>query len=290
MAKSMTGYGAADASVAGGQLRVEIRSVNHRHLNLQFKLPAELQPAEGAIRDRLRDRLSRGSVTLSARWIVEPLYPDSIRVNLERARQMAQAARQLKQALDLPGEIDLAWLVRQPDVMAFAPQEHRIDQADVMPAVDAAMEALLAMRSMEGAALEGELRRLLDTLEGKLRTVEERAPQRLQAERERLRQAIADLMEGRALDERRLEQEIALTVDRLDIREECVRLGAHINAARSALTGEGSVGRPLGFLGQEMLREINTIGSKANDALIAQAVIAMKGVVEQFREQVENLE
>lgn len=287
----MTGFGVADAPVGGGRLQVEARSVNHRHLSLQLKLPTELQRIEGDIRERMRERLERGHVTLSARWLEEPTRPGTTRLDLERAREYTRLATELKQALALPGEVDIGWVVRLPGVLTELQAEPAAMAADeVYVPLDAALAALLAMRTIEGAALGTELERQVATIERELAGVEARAPQRLVAERDRLRRALVELMEGAAPDEARLAQEIALLADRLDIREEVVRLRAHIAASRAALAGYAACGRQLAFLGQEMLREINTIGSKANDAGITHAVIAMKSAVEQFREQVENVE
>jgi uncharacterized protein (TIGR00255 family) len=287
----MTGFGVADAPVGGGRLQVEARSVNHRHLSLQLKLPTELQRIEGDIRERMRERLERGHVTLSARWLEEPARPAATRLDLERAREYTRLATELKQALALPGEVDIGWVARLPGVLTELQAEPAAMAADeVYVPLDAALAALLAMRTIEGAALGTELDRQLATIERELAGVEARAPQRLVAERDRLHRALVELMEGAAPDEARLAQEIALLADRLDIREEVVRLRAHIAASRAALAGHAACGRQLAFLGQEMLREINTIGSKANDAGITHAVIAMKSAVEQFREQVENVE
>ena len=287
----MTGFGVADASVAGGRLQVEARSVNHRHLNLQLKVPAEFQRCEGEMRERVRDRIERGHVTIAARWLAEPTRPARTQLDLARAREYAQLAGELKLALALPGEVDLAWVARLPGVLVDSGAEApEIDGGDVMIALDAALAALVTMRTIEGAALGGELERQLAAIERDVARVEERAPERLVAERDRLRRAVAELLDGAKLDEARLAQEIAVQADRLDVREEIVRLRTHLAAARAALAGSEPSGRRLGFIGQEMLREINTIGSKANDPTIAHAVIAMKEAVERFREQVENVE
>jgi uncharacterized protein (TIGR00255 family) len=159
-----------------------------------------------------------------------------------------------------------------------------------MPVLEAAVEAALAMRQREGTALARELERHLAVIEEHAGRVADRAPGRLLAERDRLRRSVAELLDQRPMDDTRLAQEIALLADRLDITEELTRLRTHLEAGRAALRESGGVGRRLGFLGQEMLREINTVGSKANDAAIAQAVIEMKGELEKFREQVENIE
>lgn len=291
MPRSMTGFGAAEGSVSGGRLQIEIRSVNHRHFNLQLKVPAELLPLEAEVRERLRARVARGHVTVAARWTEEPVRAGALRLNLARARELVDAVRELQRTLDLPGDVDVGWIVRQPDVLGAEPTaEPALDAAQVLGILDRAADALQAMRDTEGASLVRELSGHLAALEVELGQVERRAPDRLVAERDRLRQAVATLLDGGRLDESRLAQEIALLAERLDLAEEIARLKTHLAAARAALAQQDAVGRQLGFLGQEMLREINTIGSKANDAAITQAVILMKGELEKFREQVENLE
>lgn len=291
MPRSMTGFGAAQGPLAGGRLSLEIRSVNHRHFNLQLRVPAELQALEPDLRDRLRQQLERGQITVAARWIEEPARPSALRLDLARARELVQAARQLGEALGLPGELELSWLLRQPDVLVSDPApETAIPSAELLDLLDQAMRQLVAMRESEGAALTRQLLGCLAALEEELARIEARAPERLVAERDRLRRAVAALADGHQLDEARLAQEIALLAERWDIAEEIARLKAHLAACRTALAAPGPVGRQLAFLAQELLREVNTIGSKANDAAIAQSVIAMKGVIEQFREQVDNLE
>ncbi|MCH7683161.1 MAG: DUF1732 domain-containing protein [Gemmatimonadetes bacterium] len=152
------------------------------------------------------------------------------------------------------------------------------------------MAELVATRQKEGEALTVEINRLLSCVEDELAAVEQRAPERVTAERDRLRESVAMLLNGKKVDDDRIAQEIALLADKLDITEEVVRLRAHLAAARDSLSQPPPVGKRLGFLGQEMLREVNTIGSKANDADIAHRVVAMKGELEKFREQIENLE
>lgn len=291
MIRSMTGYGVADAPVAGGRLEVEIRSVNHRYLNLQLRLPPELAPSEAQIRDLVRDRIHRGSVTVTATWLAPPPGAVAVKIDLERARRLAEAMRRLKDELSLAGEVDLGLVARQPEVLVVEYTTRlEIDPAEVAIPFQAALEAVIAMRRVEGAALAAELSRILDSLERGLEAIERRAPERLLAARDRLRRAVAELMDRPPPDEGRLEQELALIAERLDIREELVRLRSHIDAARGSIATKESPGRNLAFLGQEMLRELNTIGSKASDEEIVRTVIAMKGDVDRFREQVENVE
>jgi uncharacterized protein (TIGR00255 family) len=157
--------------------------------------------------------------------------------------------------------------------------------------VERAAADVLAMREREGRALAADLLVRVDALEAGARTIEQRAPERLAAELARLRKSVAELASGVHVDEQRLALEIALLADRVDISEELVRFRTHLAAVRAALgEGDGAVGKQLGFLAQELLREVNTMGSKANDAAITQTVIAMKGELERFREQLENLE
>jgi uncharacterized protein (TIGR00255 family) len=287
----MTGYGSAEGPASGGRIQVEVRSVNHRHFAANFKLCTPLQPLELDLRNRVRERIARGHVTLAARWIEAPERATSSRVNLERAKEVVEALSELKEGLNLPGEIDLGFVARQPEVFAGqTAEEIPIDSAEIVQVLDKAVDGLVGMREREGQALATELSGLLDEVDRELSKVEERAPQRLDSERERLRRSVSELMDGRTLDEDRLCQEIAIIADKLDITEEMVRLRTHIGASRSTLESAEPAGRQLAFIGQEMLREINTIGSKANDAAIAQAVIAMKGSVEKFREQIENIE
>ena len=287
----MTGFGSAEGPVAEGRLHVDVRTVNHRHLSVQLKLPAILQELEGQLRKILREQLHRGHVTLSAQWIEEIPREGSIAVNAERAKDVVAAMKELKQALDLPGEIDVSFVARQPDVLTYgtgdAPAVHA---EEVIPVVRGALAELVAARQREGDALTLEIERLLASIEGELAAVVEQAPARLTAERDRLRESVTALLDGKKADEDRLAQEIALLADKLDITEEIVRLRAHIAAVRGALADSAPAGKRLSFLGQEMLREVNTIGSKANDAAISHRAVAMKGELEKFREQIENLE
>src|SRR6267378_5725886 len=289
----MTGFGSAEDRVLRGRLRIEIRTVNHRYFNPQLKLPADLAGIEIEMRERLRQLLERGHVAVSARWVEgAATETPGVTVDLARAKQVLAAAQQLKKKLKLKGTVDLAFVARHPDVLTAVNgrDQDAVQWADVKPIVERAARDVVAMREREGRALAIELNDRLDALEQAAREVEAQAPARLKAEHERLKQAIAELTSGATVDEQRLAVEIALLADRVDITEELVRFRAHIEAARAALKSDQPVGKQLGFLAQELLREVNTMGSKANDARITQTVIAMKGDLEKFREQLENLE
>ncbi len=290
----MTGFGSAEDRVLNGRLRIDIRTVNHRYFNPQLKLPADLAGVEIEIRERLRQLLERGAVAVTARWVEGAAVERGVTVDLTRAKQVLAAAQQLKKQLKLKGTVDLAFVARHPEVLTAANgagvSEQPVQWADVQPIVERAARDVVAMREKEGQVLALELNARLDALEAAARIVEEQAPARLKAEHDRLKQAVAELTAGVTVDEQRLAVEIALLADRLDITEELVRFRAHVAAARAALASDQPVGKQLGFLAQELLREVNTMGSKANDARITQTVIAMKGDLEKFREQLENLE
>jgi uncharacterized protein (TIGR00255 family) len=279
----MTGFGSAEASVLGGRLRVDIRTVNHRYFNPQLKLPTQLSGIEGELRERLRQLLERGHVAVTARWVEAPTSEaGGVAVDLDRARQVVAAAKELKKKLKLKGDVDLAFVARQPDVMAAtnggsATAEAAVTWTDVKPIVEQAARDVLVMREREGGWLAVELTARLDALERGAATIAQRAPERLTAEHERLKRAVAELAGGMQVDAQRLALEVALLADRVDITEELVRFRTHVAACRQALASGDAVGKQLGFLAQELLREVNTMGSKANDATITQTVIGMKG-------------
>jgi uncharacterized protein (TIGR00255 family) len=287
----MTGFGAGEGTVAGRGLRVEVRTVNHRFFNPAFKLPGDLGAFEGEFRERLRRDLDRGHVAVSARWESDARAGGTLRLNVARAQEAVALLRELRDAVGGSGEIPLDLVARQPEVLSLEDtSETGPEWAAIEPILAGAIAACLAMRRREGEALAAELAGRLGELGRLADGVERLAPARLHRELARLRANVAALLGGATADEQRIAQEIAVQADRLDVTEELVRLRAHLVAAGNALRKDGPVGKALGFLAQEIGREVNTIGSKANDAEIAHAVVAMKGELEKFREQVENLE
>lgn len=290
MPRSMTGFGTAEGAVSGGRLRLEVRTVNHRHLNVQVKVPYELADLEAELRERLRGHITRGHAMVSGRWLEEPPQAAAVVVDKARAAALVAALRDAARELGIAGEVDVGLVARLPDVVRVTRSETTPDREAVLDVLDRAAAACAAAREREGAALATELKARVETLEALRRKVAERAPERVIAERDRLQAAVQELAGGVAVDPARLAQEIAFLADRLDVTEEVVRFGTHLDALRAALEGGGSVGRELGFVLQELLREANTMGSKANDAGMAQAVIAMKSELDKLREQVENLE
>jgi uncharacterized protein (TIGR00255 family) len=289
MIKSMTGFGAADGEVGGARVSVEIRSVNHRFFNPAIKLPSELSRWEPEVREALRRGVSRGHISVTARLA---RHESEGTIDETRFGQYVDQIRRLQERFALDGAIDAATVLRLPHVVA-APSDETAGNADeLVKIVDRAMQSLDAMRSVEGARLTGYVGARLSVIEQAVERIAARAPQRLVEQRDRLRHAVQELAAGVSVDEQRLTQEIAILADRLDVSEEISRFHTHVAAFRTTLAAPPAdgVGKRLGFLLQELLREANTTGSKANDAAIVQDVVSIKEELEKIREQAENLE
>src|SRR2546425_2471844 len=232
----MTGFGTADGSALGGRVRIEIRTVNHRYYNPQFKLPFELAGVEGPLRERLRQLLDRGHVAVMARWLEPPPGEGTVSVDLARARQLVAALKALKRNLKLKGEPDLAFVARQPDVLTIQTNgAGAVAWGELEPIVEQAARDVLTMRGREGQALATDLAHRLDAISQLAQGVEARAPARLAAELERLKKAGAELAAGVRVDEQRLAVEIALLADRVDVTEELVRLRTHVDRKSTRL-------------------------------------------------------
>lgn len=291
MIKSMTGFGSAEASVGGYRVAIEIRSVNHRFFNPSIKTPSTLAKLEGDIRELLRERVTRGHVTASVRLGADA--ESGPRLDLDRIAAYAQQVREINDRLGLPDAVTIDALLRLPHVVTTEEAaEPPANPEAILPIVRQALEELDAMRAVEGAKLREIITDRLAAIESAMQRIAERAPNRVVEQRDRLRKAVTSLMDGALPDENRIAQEIAMLADRLDVAEEIARFAAHISAFRATLDTPpvDGVGKRLGFLLQELLREANTTGSKANDAAITADVLSIKEDLERIREQVENLE
>lgn len=290
MIRSMTGFGSASGRVGSSRVVVELRSVNHRFLNPNVKLPPSLAKWEGEVREVLRGGLARGHVTVSAR--IEHDVAGGSLVNEAAFGEAVQQLRALQERFALDGALDVATVLRMPYVVGDGDPDLAAGSAEELSViVRDALHALIAMRVAEGARLTDLMRERLTVVEQAVERIAARAPERLASERERLRASVRELAGGIDVDEVRLAQEIAVLADRLDVSEEIDRFRAHVAAFREALTGEkGAVGKRLGFLLQEMLREANTTGSKARDSVMLHDVVAVKEELERIAEQVENVE
>ncbi len=293
MIRSMTGFGAAEGTVGGATIGVELRTVNHRFFNPNLKLPARFARFEGDVREALRKRIARGHVACTIRIARDAEAPGA---HIDEARFAAYVARlrDLQARHGLGGHVELDTVLRLPNVvvMEAADEDEAGSVEELLAVVEAALDALTRMRTDEGARLAQVLAERLDAMAQAMARVAARAPERLVAQRDRLRASVQELAGGVAVSEERLAQEIAILADRLDVHEELDRFTSHLQAFRQELARRDGepVGKRLGFLVQELLREANTTGSKANDAAIAREVIAVKEELERIREQVENLE
>jgi len=287
----MTGFGSGEGEVGGALVAVEVRSVNHRFFNPSIKLPSEFAKWEGEVRDALRRAVSRGHVTLVARIAREQVEG---RIDEARFASYVQQLRELQQRYGLEPTLDVGTILRLPEVLGAredgAPPDGSAQH--LIEIVSRAVAALDTMRVAEGERLRAYVLERLQLIEDAVGRIAARAPTRLVEQRDRLRLAVQELAGGVALDDQRLAQEIALLADRLDLNEEISRFGSHLDAFRDTLRNSPSegVGKRLGFLLQELLREANTTGSKANDSAILQDVLGIKEELERIREQVENLE
>ena len=291
MIRSMTGFGSADGAVGGSRVSVEVRSVNHRFFSPSIKLPGVLAKWEGEVREALRKSVSRGHVTLTAR-IERGTATEVAGIDEDRFGAYVARLRALQQRFGLAGNLEISTVLRLPDVVVVSSEEEVGTAAEVVAVVERAAGALAESRAAEGERLAGYLEERIGLIEAAVARVAERAPQRLLEQRTRMRANVATLLEGVQADEQRIAQELALMADRLDVGEELERFRSHLAAFRETLrrgSGEG-VGKRLGFLLQELLREANTTGSKANDVAMTREVVAIKEELERIREQVENLE
>lgn len=291
MIRSMTGYGQAEGTVGALRVLVDVRTVNHRFFSPSIKLPSAFARWETEVREAMRLKVARGHVTLAARS--ERLTESAVAIDEKRFAAVASQLQALVMENGLAGGVDLASVLRMPDVLS-SPREDDASGtvAELVAIVDIALDALQRARAEEGDRLAVVLRQRLEVIEGALARIQARAPERIVAYRDRLRESVRELAAGVAVDDARLAQEIAILADRMDVAEELDRFRSHIVAFRATLddaTGE-PVGKRLGFLLQEMLREANTTGSKAADAAILHEVVAVKEELERIREQVENLE
>jgi len=283
---SMTGFGRGEAVADGVVWRVEISSVNRKALELVLHLPREIADLETSLRSRLADRLSRGRVQCSITADRGGAPGAVLRVDESLARQYAEHLRKLGFSSESSDP------TRWPGVFSLEQTEisARESQPPIETALDAALAQLIAMRQSEGAHLKADISTRLDGLAALLRAAREQSPQIVARYRETLRQRIADAGLPLPLDDERLLKEIALFADRCDISEELTRAESHIGQFRKYLDSGEPAGRALDFLCQELFREWNTVGSKANDATLAQTVVRAKSELEKIREQVQNIE
>ncbi len=292
MISSMTGYGAGESDLDGVRTVVELRSVNGRFCDIAVRLPRTLGSLEGRVRAYVQEHVTRGNVSVSVRCDEGDTGAQGIRIDAEAGKKYCDALRELRDQLGVAGEVSLEMVAAYPGLVTQETEE--VDPAERWTGIEDALAKALAafneMKRSEGKALETDLRDRIETILAILRGIEDRAPDRVAEFRDRLSNRLDGLLEDRQVDPQRVAMEITLFAERSDVTEECVRLGAHCDAFLEALSADGSPGRRLNFLIQEMNREINTVGSKGNDTEISHSVIEAKEELEKVREQVQNIE
>lgn len=298
--RSMTGWGEGERATAAGRLRAEVRTVNHRFLNLQIRTPSGFERFQPVIERELRARFTRGNISLSLSLsrdeLEEESAPPPVEVDLEKARAYRGALLRMGEELGLEPTLSIRDFLGFRDLFVVPERERtapEVEEEEVAGVVAEGAEGALAMRVAEGSRLAEDLLGRLRIMEAEVHRIEGAAPGRLLRERDRLLEGVARLLpDGVPVDEDRVAREIAHMAERWDIHEEVVRFRSHLAMFRDTVRegGADGVGKRLGFIIQEILRETNTMGSKANDAEIARAVVVLKEEIERLREQLENLE
>ncbi|MGI6357588.1 MAG: YicC/YloC family endoribonuclease [Bacillota bacterium] len=292
MILSMTGFGRGEASGEHLTITVETKSVNHRYLDFAIRMPRELSSLEEQVRAAFRKQITRGRVDVFIKFVQKESAGQTVAINEALATAYIEQSRRLSAAAGLIWDLTATKLLCLPEVVQVEDAEIDVDEATALlsEAVQQAVAGLVQMRTAEGARLAEDVRSYLDQISASLTLVEERSPSVVEEYREKLNSRLQELLPEGVLDEARLAQEVAILADRACIAEETVRLRSHLQQARELLAEKTAVGRKLDFLVQEMNREINTIGSKANDLQIVNLVVEMKSDLEKIREQVQNIE
>ena len=289
---SMTGFGRGEVVENDVEITCEIRTLNHRFLDISLRLPKVLTTFENEIRDLIRARLLRGRVEASIELKGEEPTIEHLQIDKALANKIYQLLNELKTEFKIDEPIKLDYLLNYPDIITTQ-ISHEIDEK-IWPAVkralNMALDDLTDMRLREGNEIKKDLRERIENLNQVIEKIEEKTRGRSKEEFKKLKERIETLIAQENLDEERLEMEIALLADRVDVTEECIRFKSHNSYFMELLDNDEIAGRKLNFLLQEMHREANTIGAKCNDAQIAHWVVEVKEEVEKLREQIQNIE
>ena len=290
----MTGYGRGECSQNGFKLTVELSSVNRKQTEISVTLPREMEMLEAQVRDLINRYISRGRLNVRVGLHAGTSEVSArMHLNVPLAKAYARELTKLARQLNLPGPVTLDHLARAPGV--FQTDEQLVEEQDFWPAVERALKkalgALVKMREREGANLALDLAKRIDLMRAATNRIQKHAPTVAERYREQLLERIRSAgLEAPGVEDDRLLKEVVYFGDRSDISEELTRLQSHYQQFQHCRKSRGPVGRTLDFLAQEMNREVNTIGSKANDSLISREVVNLKAELEKFREQAQNVE
>lgn len=292
MIKSMTGFGRCEVSEGDRKITVEMKSVNHRYLDVSMKMPKKLNFFDSSIRAILKKYIQRGKVDVYISYEDLSEGNASLTYHPGIAAQYVEYFRRMEEQFGLTNDIQVSVLARCPEVLVM--EEQQEDEKEIWhlleQAVHGACEKFVEARVHEGEALKDDLMRKLDEILETVAFVEERFPQILSEYREKLRAKVRELFADAQIDENRLATEVTIFADKICVDEEIVRLRSHVEAVKAALETGGSIGRKLDFIAQEMNREANTTLSKANDLEVSNRAIDLKTAIEKVREQIQNIE
>ncbi|MEO9884477.1 MAG: YicC/YloC family endoribonuclease [Balneola sp.] len=290
---SMTGFGRGEAADNGLSATVEIKSLNSRYLDLSIRLPQRLQDKELILKELVQKTISRGKLNINVHVTESDSGEPHIKVDEVKVKAYALILREVQEAAGIEGNLNVRNITGFGDVFITKEDDEEIlaqKWAVALKALNAAVENLVAMRTQEGDQLKSDLTERIESIESNLKDIEKVSDGRVGEVRNKLRERIQQLFDDENFDKERLETEVAVIADKMDITEEIVRMRAHLKFFIEAIEQPEPAGRRLNFLTQEMNRELNTIGSKANDSEIAHHVVRSKETLEQIREQVQNVE
>lgn len=292
MIKSMTGYGRSEKVTPTAKCTVEIKSVNHRYLDLSIKLPRKLNMFEAEIRDVLKDYIQRGKVDVYVSFEDYSKESVNIKYNSEIAAEYVKYFAQMSEEFELDNDIRVSALSRMPEVLVS--EDENINEEEIWKLVKEALieacDAFVVTRIKEGENLKNDLLEKLDSMSTNVAFIEERYPQIIEDYKNRLTGKIKEVLDDKQIDESRILTEVCIYSDKVCVDEEMVRLKSHIEAVKEALTSGGAVGKRLDFLAQELNREANTTLSKSTDIEISNVAITIKTEIEKIREQIQNIE
>ena len=287
MIRSMTAYARREIKGNWGSAAWELRSVNQRYLETYIRLPEQFRSLEPVVRERLRTRLTRGKIECNLRFELDPSAQSSMILNEKLAKQLVEAANWVKMQSD-EGEIKPLEVLRWPGVMSAAEQDLDVISTELMAALESAIDDFIDAREREGNALKAMIEQRLEGVSAEVAKVRQQMPEILQWQRERLVSKLEDAQVQ--LENNRLEQELVLMAQRVDVAEELDRLEAHVKETYVILKKKEAVGRRLDFMMQEFNRESNTLASKSINADVTASAIELKVLIEQMREQIQNIE
>ena len=291
MIKSMTGYGKSNLSKDQRQYQIEIKSVNHRYLDISVKMPRQLSYLEETIKKEIMSKVRRGKIDVFVTFENDSLEGKEIKINTELAKEYIKELKKLAKEEDLLADLQVNDIAKYPDVLKIQNnQEDEKIKIEVLEVVKNATDNLVEMRKTEGNKLAEDLNRRLDNLNVKIEDISKLSTGLIEDYVVKLEERIKEILKNQEIDQTRLAQEVVIYADKCSIEEEVTRLKSHITQFKTLLNSDEAIGKKLDFIIQEMNRETNTIGSKANNLNITNNVIDMKTEIENIREQVQNIE